>query len=153
MRFYCEWIEQMIGELCPVLSRIPGHLCSFCKVQYNYTAEKMVSLPKDLWHAFRVHVRKLLYCQRGCQRRNFRHEAPLNVLMCLLEEMTVHAPGLSSAPSQSRHCSPTAGKISPVDVHGLCNKPPKSHSTPGFSVCSEPLCWTLANLSANLVQV
>lgn len=37
--------------------------------------------------------------------------------MDFLEEMTVHAPGLPSAPSQSRHCSPTAGRISPVDVH------------------------------------
>lgn len=150
MRFYCEWIEQ-IGEHRPVLSRIPGHLRSFCKVQYNYTVEKMVSLLKDLWYTFCKHFTKFLYCQHGCQRGNSRQSSPECFTQWnLLEEITAHGPSLPSAQSQGRHCSPTAGKISPVD--GLCNKTSKRHSTAGFSICSEPHCWTLTNLSASLVQ-
>lgn len=80
---------------------------------------------------------ELLCCWHGCQRGNWRHKPPLDVL---LHKFAGRNAGIS-VPQQVRDVLSTL-----VD---FAVNTPKRHSTPGFSICS---CLTLANAPADLLQ-
>lgn len=80
---------------------------------------------------------ELLCCWRGCQRENWRHKPPLDVLLHKFAGRNARI----AVPQQVRDVLSTL-----VD---FAVNTPKRHSTPGFSICS---FWTLANAPADLLQ-